>query len=353
MNDRPRPGPAPQLLTLRGAFTLESGDVLPALTIAFHTWGRISPDGDNAVVVCHALTGHSDVTQWWPSLIGPGRALDPEHDFVVCANVLGGCSGTTGPGSPGPGGRLWARRFPRLTVRDMVRAQQRLLDALGVTRVRLALGGSLGGMQALEWALLDARVEAAAVIAAPARHDAWAIAWSDAQRRVLAAVPADDEFGARAGLAAARAIAMLSYRHPHALARRFGREAGEHREFAIQDWLGMHGDKLAARFDRDSYLALLGAMDAHDVGHARGGAERALRALEKPVLVVPIESDLLYPPAEVEPLAEWLPRGELARLDSPHGHDSFLVDQREVGALVAAFRRRLDAPLRAAGGGAS
>jgi homoserine O-acetyltransferase len=220
-------GSAPSTITLRGPFTLESGDVLPSLTIAFHTWGKRSPAGDNAVVVCHALTGSSDAAQWWPALIGPGRALDPCEDYIVCANVLGGCYGTTGPSSLASDGRPWGARFPRVTVRDIVRAQQRLLDALGVTRVRLVIGGSLGGMQALEWALLDSGVERAAIIAAPAQHDAWAIAWSDAQRRVLAAVPHDDEFGHRAGLAAARAIAMISYRHPDSFAKRFARTVGE------------------------------------------------------------------------------------------------------------------------------
>lgn len=346
-------GTAPSTITLRGPFTLESGDVLPSLTIAFHTWGRRSPAGDNAVVVCHALTGSSDAAQWWPALIGPGRALDPREDWIVCANVLGGCYGTTGPTSPASDGRPWGARFPRVTVRDMVRAQQRLLDALGVTRVRLVIGGSLGGMQALEWALLDSGVERAAIIAAPAQHDAWAIAWSDAQRRVLTAVPHDDAFGDRAGLAAARAIAMISYRHPDSFAKRFARVAGEHRDFAVQDWLGAHGDRLAARFDRHTYLGLLAAMDSHDVGRGRGGAERALRALDKPALVVSLKSDLLYPAESVERIAEWLPQGELARLESPHGHDAFLIEQREVAALVQTFRRRHESPLRlAAGGGA-
>lgn len=348
------PHSAPSTVTLPGAFALESGVTLPSLTIAFHSWGRLSPSGDNAVVVCHALTGTSDAASWWPELIGPGRALDPTHDYILCANVLGGCYGSTGPASPAPDGRPWGARFPRVTVRDMVRAQQRLLDALGVTRVRLVIGGSLGGMQALEWALLDSGVERAVVIAAPARHDAWAIAWSDAQRRVLAAVPHDDEFGHRTGVAAARAIAMISYRAPASLSRRFGRDEGEHLEFSVQDWLAHHGRSLADRFDRHTYLTLLAAMDSHDVGRGRGGAERALRTLDKPALVVSVPSDVLYPAAEVERIAEWLPGGELARLDSPHGHDAFLIEQRQVGALVNAFRRRHEgAPrLAAAGGGA-
>jgi homoserine O-acetyltransferase len=143
------PHSAPSTVTLPGAFALESGATLPSLTIAFHSWGRLSPSGDNAVVVCHALTGTSDAASWWPDLIGPGRALDPAHDYILCANVLGGCYGSTGPASPAPDGRPWGARFPRVTVRDIVRAQQRLLDALGVTRVRLVIGGSLGGMQAL------------------------------------------------------------------------------------------------------------------------------------------------------------------------------------------------------------
>ncbi len=325
-------------------FPLESGASLPGLELAYRAWGRLAPTADNAVVVCHALTGSSDVPAWWPALFGPGRALDPGRDFVVCVDAPGSCHGSTGPASPAADGAPWGARFPALTVRDLVNAQRALLDALGVRAVRLVTGGSLGGMQALEWALLDPRVGAAAVIAAPARHEAWAIAWSDAQRRALAADPAwtDEPARATAGLAAARAIAMLSYRSPRSFAARFGRRPGERTPFAVGDWLAHHGEALVARFDPASYAALLGVMDSHDVGAGRGGVAAALGRLATPVLVLGIGSDHLYPSHEIEALAAALPRGELAWLRSPHGHDAFLLDQADVNRELLRFRARLD-----------
>ncbi len=311
--------------------------------MAYRTWGTLSPQGDNAIVVCHALTGSADADDWWEPLFGAGRALDPARDFVVCSNILGSCYGSTGPTSRAPDGRAWAERFPALTVRDLVRAQQVLLDALGVKRVKLVLGGSLGGMQALEWAVLDARVQATAVIAAPARHEAWAIAWSAAQRHAL-----DGATTPEAGLAAARAIAMLSYRSPSSLTQRFGRKAGEQAHFAVQDWIAHHGRTLVQRFDAGSYRVLLDTMDSHDVGRERGGVAEALRLVERPVLVVSIDTDLLYPPAESEALAALLPRAELVRIASTHGHDGFLVDAACVEAALGDFRQRLEAPHRAA-----
>ena len=339
--------PGVRALTFPGPFVLDSGAELPELTLAYRTWGKLDAEGANAVVVAHALTGSPDVTQWWPALIGPGRALDPARDFIICVNVLGSCYGSTGPLTAAPDGTPWGKRFPRVTVRDMVRAQQRVLDALGVRRIRLVVGGSLGGMQALEYALLDSRVEAVAAIAAPARHEAWAIAWSDAQRRALATDPAWLEGGdAPAGLAAARAIAMISYRSPANLAARFGRTAGVRSPYAVQDWLAHHGETLNDRFDARSYAVLLDAMDAHDLGARRGGLDRALRSVRVPVLVVAIDSDHLYPPAESEALSALLPDAQLVRSSSPHGHDAFLIDAPEMEQLVRAFRDRLaaDAP---------
>lgn len=325
-----------RLLRLPASFTLDSGAALPGAELAYRTWGTLSATGDNAVVVCHALTGSADVDAWWSAVLGEGRALDPSRDFIVCSNILGSCYGSTGPASPAADGLAWGSRFPALTVRDLVRAQQALLDALGVTRVRLVVGGSLGGMQALEWALLDERVEAAAVLAAPARHEAWAIAWSAAQRHAL-----DASGTPEAGLAAARSIAMLSYRSPTSFARRFGRSAGEDAAFAVQDWLAHHGRALVQRFDADSYRVLLDVMDTHDVGRGRGGVAEALRSLQRPVLVLAIATDQLYPPAESETLAALLPQAQMVRLDSPHGHDGFLIDAAQVNGALTAFRQRL------------
>ena len=330
-------------LELAEPFVTERGEPIPEVVLQWRSWGRLSAEADNAVVVCHALTGSSDIETWWPALLGPGRALDPDRDFVIAVDALGSVHGSTGPASPAWDGKPWGRRFPALTIRDLVRAQQRVLDALGVRGIRLVIGGSLGGMQALEWALLDPRVQSAAVIAAPVRHEAWAIAWSAAQRQALAADPAwaNNPFGAHAGLAAARAIAMLSYRAPEGFGERFGRRAGERSRFAVNDWLQHHGEALAKRFDPLSYALLLDAMDSHDVGAGRGGVSQALGRLRIPVLAVSIESDQLYPPDEISRLASEAAYGEIDRLRSPHGHDAFLIDQRVVEAIVRRFRERV------------
>ena len=314
--------------------------------MAYRTWGRLDADGANAVLVCHALTGSADVDAWWSPLLGPGRALDPDRDFVVCSNVLGGCYGTTGPASPHPDtGRRWGGSFPDVSVRDIVRVQAALLETLGVRRLRLVVGGSLGGMQVLEWALLfPDRVEAIAPIAVSARHSAWCIGLSEAQRQAIYADPRwrDGHYPAgdppEAGLAAARAIAMCTYRSRASFEDRFGRKPAPAGSFAVESWLRHHGRALVDRFDANAYVALTRAMDTHDVGRGRGGWRAALATVGAPALVVSIDTDVLYPPVEQEELAAGLPAGRLAPLVSPHGHDAFLIEAEATNALVVEFR---------------
>jgi homoserine O-acetyltransferase len=340
------PGRFPCQVQRLGELELESGAGLPDARLAFRTWGRLAATADNAVVACHALTGSADVDAWWPGLLGPGRSLDPERDFIVCSNLLGSCCGSTGPASPRPGGGRWGADFPTVTVRDAVRAQRRLLDHLGVRSIRLVVGGSLGGMQALEWALGDPRVEAAAVIAAPARHSAWAIALSEAQRAAIAADPRwlggcyDPASPPSDGLAAARMMAMCTYRSPRGLDERFKRRTRSDGELEVLSWLRHHGAALVARFDAACYVALTRMMDGHDVGRGRGGVEAALGSLAVPVLAVAVDSDGLYPPAELLEIAELAPLGELGWLRSPHGHDAFLIESADLDELLRSFRRR-------------
>jgi homoserine O-acetyltransferase len=320
------------------------------VTVAYRTWGRLGARGDNAVLVCHALTGSADVERWWGALLGPGRALDPDRDFVVCSNVLGSCYGTTGPTSPRPGGPgRWGGDFPAVTVRDMVRLQAALLDALGVRRLRLVLGGSLGGMQVLEWALLfPQRVGAIAPIAVSAHHSAWCIALSEAQRQAIYADPRwlggayPPGHEPAAGLAVARQIAMCTYRSRASLEARFSRDEGGTGGFAVVDWLHHHGRALVDRFDANSYVTLTRAMDTHDVGRGRGGWREALGTVRVPALVISIDSDVLYPPVEQEELAAALPAGRLVTLSSPHGHDAFLIEGEATNALVAGFRAGIE-----------
>ena len=320
---------------------LEGGGVLDAVSVAYRTWGTLDASRSNAVLICHALTGNANADEWWEPLIGAGRSLDPDRDFIVCSNILGSCYGTTGPAdSRSP--------FPRITIRDMVALQRALLPHLGVKRIRLVIGGSLGGMQTLEWALAEPDlVDAIAPITTSARHNAWQIAISESQRRAIFADPAwlDGDYEAdrppRDGLAVARMIAMISYRSHSSFASRFGREerAGE---FEVEEWLRHHGEKLVARFDARSYVALTRAMDTHDVGRGRGGTEAALRSIVQPALVVSVNSDVLYPPIEQEELAALIPRARFEVLASENGHDAFLIDMEELNQIVTDFRARVE-----------
>ncbi len=333
---------------------LEQGDVLPDYTIAYRAWGGLSADADNAVMVCHALTGSSDADVWWKDIFGEGRALDPSHDYIVCSNSLGSCYGSTGPASVHADGARWGARFPKLTIRDQVRAQMALADALGIRRIQLVIGGSMGGLQVLEWALLDPdRVGAIAVIAASAFHSSWCITWSATQRMSIQADPAfkgghyAPEAPPRSGLGIARAIAMATYRSHDSLRLRYGRNSGAEvfgdrakspEDFAVRNWVAHHADSFVSRFDANSYLALIDAMDTHDVGRGRGGVDAALASIRAPALIAAITSDALYVPAEQAYLCDAIPNARLIEVASLHGHDGFLIDASRMDVAIREFR---------------
>ena len=351
-----------------GPFTLECGSTLPRLEIAYTLHGRLNSAGTNAVLVCHALTGHAHaadtrlengetISGWFNGVIGPGRAFDTATYCVICANIPGSCYGSTGPASRNPAtGEVYGPAFPPVTVRDMVRAQKLLMDHCGVRSLRAVIGGSLGGMQALEWAILyPDSVEAIVPIATSAAHSPWAIGISETQRLAIMSDPAWK--GGRytqqpeRGIAIARAIAMLSYRSYESFLGRFGRRAvepgdGHERlrlfseappEFSVESYLRYQGQKLADRFDANTYIALTRAMDAHDVGAGRGGVQAALGTIRARALVVGISSDILYPPAEQRAIASSIPRAGYAEIDSPHGHDAFLIEFEQMNALLRDF----------------
>lgn len=335
-------------ITEIGPLSLESGELLPATRLAWRSWGQLSARGDNAVLVCHALTGTADLDRWWPELLGRGRAFDPERDFVVCANVLGGCAGSTGPLELAPDGQAWGGSFPALSIRDQVAAEARLLAQLGVTRLAHVAGGSMGGMRALEWVVSEPiPVTCASIVAAPARHSSWAIGLSAAQRAAIEADPrwAGGSYrvgeGPAGGLAAARRQAMLAYRSWPSLEKRFGRSGTEDGRFAVEAWLDYHGRDLVERFDAATYVGLTRAMDSHDIGRGRGGIERALAAVRTPCLVVGISTDTLYPASEVRELAAAIGPSSFELLESLHGHDAFLIDSTPVGEWIRLFRRRV------------
>jgi homoserine O-acetyltransferase/O-succinyltransferase len=336
--------PKTQTLTV-SRLALESGEVLTDLVVGYRTWGTLSPQGDNACLVEHALTGSPHVDEWWGDIQGPGRALDPERDFVVATNVLGSCYGTTGPLTPKPGtSEPWGADFPRVTVRDMVNLEAKVADALGVKRWAIVLGGSLGGMRALEWAAsFPDRVASVAALGAPASHSSWAIGWNAIARTALLADPRflEGRYSAadppRRGLAAARAVSMLSYRSFEGLEERFGRKAEEGR-FDVERFLDRHGESFIERFDANAWLTLSRAMDTHDVARGRGALEDVVRGLPARVLFVGISTDVLYPPREIQATALRWPGSEYVILESAHGHDAFLIEGEAVNAILKAFR---------------
>jgi homoserine O-acetyltransferase/O-succinyltransferase len=342
-----------------GPLDLELGGHLPSVIVAFRTWGRLNAAGDNAVVVLHALTGDSKAAGeggWWDPLIGPGRAIDTDRQFVVCANLLGGCQGTTGPTTIDPlTGRAYAMRFPLVTIGDMVNAQRALLEQLGVTRVTV-IGGSIGGFQALEWATRHADMVAASVpLAATPALGPQGIALNEAGRRAIMAdrdwrggeyategvFPAD-------GLSIARMIAMVTFHSRESMDMRFARKTATRPSlypafggtFDVEGYIHYHGAALVRRFDANSHLYLTRAMDLYDVARD-GGESHWIDKIAAPMLLVGIRSDWLFPPDAIcEFTARVVGAGKDARyaeLDSPHGHDAFLKEWEQLTAVVAPF----------------
>ena len=345
-----------------GAVALERGGLLPDVRVAYETWGRPNAARDNAVLVAHALTGDSHVAGpagpghptpgWWDALIGPGRPLDTDRYWVVAPNVLGGCQGTTGPASTAPDGRPWGSRFPFVTVRDQVRVEALLADALGISSWAGVVGGSMGGMRVLEWAVGEPdRLRSGVVLAAGAYATAEQIGWCSPQIMAITSDPgwrggdyhdAPDGEGPHAGLGVARRIAHVTYRSEEELADRFGRSAqgdeqplGGGGRYAVESYLDHHADKLARRFDAGSYVVLTQAMNSHDVGRDRGGVEAALSRITSRTVVAAVSSDRLYPPRLSHEMAAAIPGGEQVRMvESPYGHDGFLIETGAVGAIV-------------------
>lgn len=304
-------------------FELESGAVLRDLRQAYYLDGTLSPERDNVVVVFHALTGSADAAgSWWAPLIGPGRAIDTREYAVLAPNLVGSCYGSTGPGD------FPAGEFPAITTRDQARAVHLLLQELGVERPALLVGGSLGGMVALEHlATFPDAARSAAILAAPAAHPAFATGWNHVQRELLA-------FGTR-GLELARQVAMLSFRSAPELALRFGRDTDDAGRFEVRNYLEHQGVKLARRFDAATYRVLLDAMDTHDVGRGRGGVATALRRSAAAIVAAGIPGDLLYPADEVREWAE-AAGAEYREIHSIHGHDAFLLEPAQVGRIIRA-----------------
>ncbi len=310
-------------------FALESGAVLPDLTLAYHTYGTPTTSADNVIWVCHSLTSSSDAESWWSGLIGPGRLIDTSKQFVVCANMLGSCYGST----PAVGSK-----FPLVTIRDQVRAFIKLRQHLGIQKIKLLIGGSMGGQHILEWALLEPEVvENIIPIATNAKQSPWAIAFNSAQRLAIASdqtyYTSEANAGA-AGLVTARAIAMLSYRTPCLYNTDHGSDDDRLEGFPAESYLRHQGLKLSKRFTAHSYFALTRSMDSHDVGRGRFTTSAALRSIRARCLVIGIDSDLLFPETEQRYIADSIPSARYRRLSSAAGHDAFLIDQDALSSIV-------------------
>lgn len=327
-------------------FRLESGVELPRLEIAYNTYGTMNPDRSNVVWVCHALTANSDVADWWPHTVETGCFLDPAKWFVVCANILGSHYGTTGPLSVNPAtGAPYYGDFPDFTIRDMVAVHRVLADALGIGRIHALVGSSVGGFQAVEWAVEEPeRFDKLVLIATAPVATPWAIAIDETQRM---AIEADPTYGERrpdaamAGLAAARAIGLLTYRggEGYNLTQR-ETEPGKllpraaHRPCSYQQYQGL---KLCRRYNAYSYVKILDAFDTHDVGRSRGGLEKALSRISAQTMTVGITTDMIFPPAEMRRLAAAIPGAAYEELASDFGHDGFLVEHQRLNDILTKF----------------
>jgi homoserine O-acetyltransferase len=341
---------------------LEAGGRLAPVTVAYETWGTLNAARDNAVLVLHALTGDSHAagpsgsghaqTGWLDEIVGPGKAVDTDRFFVVCPNVLGGCEGTTGPASVDPvSGKPYGSRFPMITIRDQVVVEAAFTDTLGIERWAAVVGGSMGGQRALEWAVsFPHRVPRAVIIACGARATAEEIALCSLQIRAIESDPRfqggdyyDAELGEGPwrGMSLARGIGQVSYRTEAEFDDRFGRGRQGDEEplsggrFAVESYLEYHGEKLAWRFDANTYLVLSRAMNHHDVGHGRGGIAAALSRITGDVTIAGISSDRLYPLRLQHELAARISRNSgVEVIQSISGHDGFLTESEAVGKVI-------------------
>lgn len=322
-------------------FRLESGENLPQLDIAYHTFGKLNKTKDNVVWVCHALTANSDVADWWPHTVEQGCFLDPDKWFVVCANIIGSCYGSTGPLSENPvTGEPYYSTFPHLTIRDMVNAHMLLADALGLTAIHALVGSSVGGFQAIEWAVMQPeRFRRLILIATSPKASPWSIAIDETQRM---AIKSDATYGektpdaGRAGLAAARAIGLLTYRGPwgYNVTQQDPDTEGipaTHRACTYQQY---QGEKLCRRFNAYSYMTILDAFDTHDAGRGRGGVATALSKIKAQTTVIGITTDIIFTPDEMRELSAMIPEAEYYEIESEFGHDGFLVEHQQLNHIL-------------------
>lgn len=328
-------------------FPLECGETLPAVTVAYHTYGMLNEKRDNVIWVMHGLTANSDVADWWPGTVGEGLFLDPNKYFIVCANMLGSCYGTTGPSSTNPAtGKPWCDDFPKVTIRDMVHAHQLLADHLGISKIHEMIGVSLGGFQAIEWMVTDPDIaENVMFCATDSSCSPWLAAFNQS---MYMAIKTDLTWGeprldaAKDGLATARSIALISYRGPFAynMSQRDSEDKEDPFFHRVQTYQEYQGKKLCDRFDVYSYVRICQSGDSHDVGRGRGGIKNALSRIKANTLVVGISSDILFPPECLRQLADNIPGSRFEVMDSNFAHDGFLIEHKQLNEIMKRWRRQ-------------
>lgn len=324
-------------------FTTEGGKTLPYLDIAYHTWGRLNREKNNVLWVCHAFTANSDVEQWWPGMMGAGKMLDTSEFFVICANVIGSCYGSSGPLSINPEtGKQWLGYFPQITNRDQARVHEILRKQLGITGIHTIMGASIGAHQSLEYSIMyPGIVKKMVFISSNARQSPWSIAINEAQRLAIEADPtfrSGNPTGGDDGLVAARSIAMLSYRNRNTFNLTQKEDTDDKlMDYRAASYQAYQGKKLAGRYNAWSYYRMTQLSDSHNVGRDRNGVEKALAGVQAETLCMGVSSDLLFPPEEQEYVAEHIPRAGYVEIDSLYGHDGFLVEREKVNEIVRNF----------------
>jgi homoserine O-acetyltransferase len=334
------------ILTYKHPFTTETGAIIPELEISYHTYGILNNDGDNVIWVCHALTANSDVEAWWPGMVGGGLLFDPGKYFIICANVLGSCYGTTGPACVNPeSGKPWGRDFPLITVRDLVNVHEILRNHLGIRKIHTILGASIGGYQALEYAIMfPDLIQRLILMASGSKQTPWALAFSESMRLAMEAdqtFMANDPEGGKKGLKAARSIALISYRTVAAY-NETQKETDDEKlsSFKAASYQAYQGDKLVKRFNPYSYWTLTCLSDTHNIGRGRGGVINALKTIRAEVLCVGIKSDILFPTDEQKLIAANTANAQYIEIDSFYGHDGFLIETVKVTDVVRKFWER-------------
>ncbi len=322
---------------------LESGNTLPGYHLTYTTHGKLNATKDNVIWVFHALTANSDPAEWWPGLVGEGRLFDPAAYFIVCVNMPGSCYGSIGPFDINPAtGLSYYHQFPFFTTRDMIRAYQPLKDFLGIEKIYIGIGGSMGGQQLLEWAIEEPELfEYIFPLATNAQHSAWAIAFNASQRWCIESDPTwkqSNETAGMEGMKVARSIALISYRHYDTYKSSQVEDSNDVLDkFKSESYQHYQGEKLAKRFNAFSYYFLSKAMDAHNVGRGRKSTEDALGKIKAKTLVVGIESDILFPLVEQQRLARHIPAAHYKAIHSPYGHDGFLLEFEQIENCIKEF----------------